>query len=101
MEFELRTVLLLIGVVFITAILIHGLIGIRKANKPIDLSGIDLSEEDDKGNMLRDGSGFDRHGVGVARVIEADENEENLDLPLLSSDEPIIAFDLALNMRKD
>ena len=98
MEFELRTVLLLIGVVFIKAILIHGFIGIRKANKPIDLSGIDLSEEDDKGNLLRDGSGFDRHGVGVARVIEDDEHAENLDLPPLLSDEPIIDFDLELNI---
>lgn len=67
MDFELRSVLLIIGVVVITAILIHGLIGIRRANKPVDISHIDLQETDEEGNLLRDGSGFDRHGVGVVR----------------------------------
>jgi len=74
MELELRTVLLIIGLVVIAAILIHGLISIRKSNKPVDLTGIDLREQDDEGNILRDGSGFDRHGVGVAKVID-DEND--------------------------
>jgi len=76
MDFELRTVLLIIGVVVIAAILIHGLIGIRKANKPVDISHLDLTETDNDGNLIRDGGGFDRHGVGVARVKPGLEGEE-------------------------
>ena len=72
MEFELRTIFLVIGVVVLAAILIHGLISIRKTDKPIDVSTLDLSEEDEEGNKLRDQSGFDRHGVGVARVIKSE-----------------------------
>jgi len=75
MELELRTVLLIIGLVVIAAILIHGLISIRQSNKPVDLTGIDLREQDAEGNIIRDGSGFDRHGVGVARIID-DNGEE-------------------------
>ncbi|NRA62228.1 MAG: cell division protein ZipA [Psychrobium sp.] len=75
MDFELRSVLLIVGVVVIAAILLHGLFSIRNANKPIDMSDIDLSEKDDNGDALRDRSGFDRHGVGVARVIDEGNDE--------------------------
>ena len=100
MEFELRTVLLVVGLVVIAAILIHGLIGIRKANKPVDLSGVDLSEEDDCGNLIRDGSGFDRHGVGVARVIanEADDSGEiSVQQKSLATD-PELVEDVAIEL---
>lgn len=75
MDFELRTVLLIIGVVVIAAILIHGLVGIRRANKPIDISHLNLNETDGNGDILRDGGGFDRHGVGVARVRNNEGDE--------------------------
>jgi len=75
MDFELRTILLVAGVVVIAAILIHGLIGIRKANKPIDISHLNLNETDDDGNAIRDGGGFDRHGVGVVRKKEPTNTE--------------------------
>ncbi len=77
MDFELRSVLLIVGVVVIAAILLHGLFSIRNANKPIDISDIDLSENDENGDALRDRSGFDRHGVGVARVIDEGEDEDD------------------------
>lgn len=70
MDFELRSILLIVGVIVIAAILLHGLFSIRQANKPVDISHLDLSETDDNGELLRDNSGFDRHGVGVARVVE-------------------------------
>lgn len=76
MDLELRSVLLIVGVVVIAAILIHGLIGIRKASKPVDISHIDLNETDEDGNLLRDGSGFDRHGVGVVRKKESQTVEK-------------------------
>jgi len=75
MDFELRTILLVAGVVVIAAILIHGLIGIRKANKPIDISHLNLNETDGDGNAIRDGGGFDRHGVGVVRKKEPTNTE--------------------------
>lgn len=84
MDFELRSVLLIIGVVVIAAILIHGLIGIRKANKPVDISHIDLKETDDEGNLIRDGSGFDRHGVGVVRKKEHLKEEDAQEVSTLT-----------------
>jgi cell division protein ZipA len=107
MDFELRSVLLIVGVVVIAAILLHGLFSIRQTNKPIDISQLNLDEEKDE-NVIRDGSGFDRHGVGVARVIPGDETlntasasetQLSLDIEEKSSDiaTPSIDFDVALN----
>lgn len=76
MDLELRSVLLIVGVVVIAAILLHGLFSIRQANKPVDISHLDLNETDDNGDPLRDSSGFDRHGVGVARVILAEGDDK-------------------------
>lgn len=113
MDFELRSVLLIVGVVVIAAILLHGLFSIRQANKPVDISHLDLSETDDKGDLLRDSSGFDRHGVGVARVVEPNEQpidtttspEEQLSLDIGSDSEklqtPSIDFDVALDETTD
>lgn len=99
MEFELRSILLVIGVVVIAAILIHGLIGIRKANKPVDLSGIDLKEEDADGNIIRDDAGFDRHGVGVARVVNAkdepvNDSDDNKSMPTIPMDDGQLDLDI-------
>ena len=116
MEFEIRSVFLVVGLLVIAAILIHGLMSIRHANKPVDLSGIDLSDEDKNGDPLRDRSGFDRHGVGVARKINqqdesqpptfsepqdatrvSEEVQLDLDLPLVPPlDGNEIDFDVAL-----
>lgn len=79
MDFELQTGLLIIGVVFIAAILIHGLIGIRRENKPVDISELDLAETDDNGDILRDRAGFDRHGVGVPKRIPLDEGGTDIE----------------------
>jgi len=73
MDLELRTVLLVVGVVVIAAILLHGLLSIRQSNEPVDISALKLDETDEDGNVIRDVSGFDRHGVGVARVVSADD----------------------------
>jgi len=109
MDFELRSVLLIVGVVVIAAILLHGLFSIRQANKPVDISHLDLSETDDDGELLRDNSGFDRHGVGVARVVEQSDKpidtintpKEQLSLDI-GNDNPkpqasSIDFDVALD----
>ncbi|MDP2560174.1 cell division protein ZipA [Psychrobium sp. 1_MG-2023] len=76
MDLELRSVLLILGVLVIAGILAHGLITIRKANKPVDISHLDLNDTDEDGNLLRDGAGFDRLGVGEARVIKQDNSDE-------------------------
>ena len=73
MDFELRSVLLIVGVIVIAAILLHGLFSIRQSNKPVDISHLDLTETDGDGNPIRDGSGFDRHGVGVAKVVKTED----------------------------
>lgn len=109
MDLELRSVLLIVGVIVIAAILLHGLFSIRQANKPVDISHLDLSETDDNGDVLRDSSGFDRHGVGVARVVETADQpietsnapEAQLSLDIESDDKeslqaPSIDFDVAL-----
>lgn len=109
MDFELRSVLLIVGVVVIAAILLHGLFSIRQANKPVDISHLDLSETDDNGDLLRDNSGFDRHGVGVARVVEQEDKpidtvntpEEQLSLDIGNDSAKLqgtsIDFDVALD----
>lgn len=68
MDLELQSVLLIVGIIAIIAILLHGLLTIRRSNKPIDVSELNLNEIDDQ--QERDTSGFDCHGVGVARVIK-------------------------------
>jgi len=104
MDFELRSVLLIVGVVVIAAILIHGLIGIRRANKPIDISHINLNETDEQGDLLRDGSGFDRHGVGVARKKEhsaAEELSADAQLDVGNDDSSETQLDLALGEQSE
>lgn len=109
MDLELRSVLLIVGVIVIAAILLHGLFSIRQANKPVDISHLDLSETDENGEVLRDSSGFDRHGVGVARVVEQKDQpidspsapETQLSLDIGADDKeslqsPSIDFDVAL-----
>jgi len=96
MDFELRSVLLIIGVVVIAAILIHGLVGIRRANRPVDISHIDLKEIDDSGDFIRDGSGFDRHGVGKVRKRDSEDVAEQEQESPLSIPDPEIQLDLPL-----
>jgi len=71
MILELQSVLLIIGIIAIVAILLHGLLTIRGSNKPIDVSEVNLEDEQEL-----DRDGFDCHGVGVARVIKTNTDDE-------------------------
>jgi len=108
MDLELRTVLLVVGVVVIAAILLHGLLSIRQSNEPVDVSKLKLDETDEDGNVIRDVSGFDRHGVGVARVVAGDDSLDTSSNPEVklsievgddapSIDTASINFDVALD----
>ena len=108
MDLELQSVLLIAAIIAIVAILVHGLFTIRQSNKPIDVSELNLSESDDD----RDGSGFDCHGVGVARVIKTDTDdkltttpESQLSLNINHADIKVknssIDFDVALDTSKN
>lgn len=54
MDFELRSVLLIVGIVVIAAILLHGLLNIRQSNKPVDISDLDLDKSDFNEDMSKD-----------------------------------------------
>lgn len=68
MEFGLRTVLILVGILFIGALLLHGLWSIRKERQ----RKAELARYNGNGEHA-DGEGFDRDGIGKLRVITPDE----------------------------
>lgn len=68
MEVGLRIVLILVGILFIGALLIHGLWSIRKERQ----RKAELARYSG-GSDHADGEGFDRDGIGKLRVITPDE----------------------------
>lgn len=68
MEVGLRIVLILVGILFIGALLIHGLWSIRKERQ----RKAELARYSGGGEHA-DGEGFDRDGIGKLRVITPDE----------------------------
>lgn len=68
MEVGLRIVLILVGILFIGALLIHGLWSIRKERQ----RKAELARYSG-GTDHADGEGFDRDGIGKLRVITPDE----------------------------
>ena len=69
MEVGLRIVLILVGILFIGALLIHGLWSIRKERQQ---KKAPLPRYDENGDVI-DPEGFDRDGIGKLRVITPDE----------------------------
>ncbi|MBQ1782720.1 MAG: cell division protein ZipA [Gammaproteobacteria bacterium] len=69
MEVGLRIVLILVGILFIGALLIHGLWSIRKERQQ---KKTPLPRYDENGEVI-DPEGFDRDGIGKLRVITPDE----------------------------
>lgn len=69
MEVGLRIVLILVGILFIGALLIHGLWSIRKERQQ---KKAPLQRFDENGEAI-DPEGFDRDGIGKLRVITPDE----------------------------
>ncbi|MBP7547532.1 MAG: cell division protein ZipA [Corallincola sp.] len=69
MEVGLRIVLILVGILFIGALLIHGLWSIRKERQQ---KKAPLPRFDENGEAI-DPEGFDRDGIGKLRVITPDE----------------------------
>lgn len=54
MDLELRSVLLIVGIIVIAAILLHGLLNIRQSNKPVDISELDLDKSEFNEDMSKD-----------------------------------------------
>lgn len=68
MEYNLKTALIIISAVVITAIFVHGFWTIRKNKNPYKLKAkAEKVEPQDRGF---DGSGFDQDGVSKPRVVE-------------------------------
>jgi cell division protein ZipA len=74
MEYNLKTALIIISAVVITAIFIHGFWTIRKNKNPYKLKT--KAEKLEPQNRGFDGSGFDQDGVSKPRVVENPLSEE-------------------------
>ena len=76
MEYNLKTALIVISAVVITAIFVHGFWTIRKNKNPYKLKAKSNNENVETPHRGFDGSGFDQDGVSKPRVVENPLNDE-------------------------
>jgi cell division protein ZipA len=76
MEYNLKTALIIISAVVITAIFVHGFWTIRKNKNPYKLKAKSTADPIETSDRGFDGSGFDQDGVSKPRVVENPLNDE-------------------------
>lgn len=75
MDFELRTVLLIVGIIVIAAILLHGLLNIRQSNQPVDISELELDKSDFNEDMNNSISSKVSSNSSTSDVKNSPENQ--------------------------
>ena len=79
MEDELRLFLLLIGTVFILAVLAHGIWKIRKTNQETKKTRVAPRVVEDDDTPYNDQEGFDDLGLGEVRVVSSNSTGTHVD----------------------